>query len=407
MPTSTLARIRRDEQPPEIAIAGGGIVGLSCARSLARHGANVTIFEKGSIGSGSTPLAAGGIRTQFGQEADVRMMSASVRAWEELAAAAGTDIQYRQAGYLLCLADSEQVESMKAALEMQQSLGHNNQLLQPDEATDYCPGLNHERYEAVTHGPQDGYLDPHSALMRFKELAEAEGVDIRTECGVHDLIQYANGRVVGVKTPEGRFSADLVINAAGAWAPELAAKAGISLPITPTARRAATVLPDPEPMDELPLVVDFGSGFYFRPLGEDLLLVGGHFDDDADDERDATVEPRPSPMASAPHDWQQELSRWAPKCASYFGPQTELVDTWEGRYAMTPDEAPIIERSCPGLYTAAGFSGHGLMMAPATGQLIAELVFDADEPLVAPATYSRHRFDNPDDVTHRGRVPQF
>lgn len=156
--------------------------------------------------------------------------------------------------------------------------------------------------------------------------------------------------------------------------------------------------PAHQPEREIPLVVDFGSGVYFRPLSDDRMLVGGHFDCDTsaagapDNSGDHSVDPTPSPGRTVPNTWQWEALARAESVASYFRPETKLVDTWEGRYAMTPDEDPIIEESVSGLYTAAGFSGHRFTMAPAAGQLVADLIFDGDCELANLAAYSRRRF---------------
>jgi sarcosine oxidase subunit beta len=404
--------LRPTEDPPTVAVVGGGIAGLTSATFLARRGANVTVFEQQSIGAGSSPLAAGGVRTQFDRTPDITMMAESVQFWESLAASEGEPaLRYRQAGYLMGIRDSEQAAAMEEVLAKQRSLGQDNHLLEPEEATSRCPGLNPEPFEAVTYGARDGYLEPHSALMRFKQLAVDAGATLRTNCGVEELQLGADGRVTGVRTAAGTLDTDAVVNAAGAWAPTLAASAGVSLPITPKARRAATVIPESQPEQELPLVVDFGSGVYFRPLDDNRMLVGGHFDDigPAEGSSDPTVAPSPKPHADAPLDWKREALERAADCATYFGPDAQLVDTWEGRYGMTPGENPIIEESKPGLYTAAGFSGHGLMMAPATGQLVADLVLGSDAPLVDPAAYSRARFTDSgaEDASESEAVPQF
>lgn len=396
-PTGPVKNISAKDSPSKIAIVGGGIVGLASAYYLARRGANVTVFEQGTIGNGSTSLAAGGIRTQFNRQADIQMMIESVDLWEQFNESFDTDIRYCQAGYLLGIQDPDQLAAMKDVLALQREQGLNNRLLTPEEATKHCPGLISDRFEAVAYGPTDGYFDPHSALMGFKEAAEDVGVTIRTNCAVTDLIQYANGRVVGVSTEDGKARADAVINAGGAWAPALAAKAGLSLSIEPKARRAAMAEPSKMPSRDIPLVVDFGSGVYFRPFDDQQMLVGGHFeaiDSLTDsDSTDARVKPAPKPDIEAPLDWKQETLERAADCSSYFDPDSKIVDSWEGRYGMTPDENPIIEKSLPGLFTAAGFSGHGLMMAPATGQLVADLVLEGDSSLVNTAVYSSTRFD--------------
>lgn len=214
------------DSPPETVIVGGGVIGLASAYYLAERGGNVTVIEQGSIGNGSTPLAAGGIRTQFNRDADIQMMSENVDVWETFHDTFETDIRYRQAGYLMGIRDSEQAEAMAPVIARQQDHDIPNELREPTAVADLCPGFDPEPFEAVTYGPRDGYADPHSALMGFKDAADA-GVTIHTDTQVTDVLQYECGTVVGVKTESDRFRADAVVNAAGAWAPTLADAAGV------------------------------------------------------------------------------------------------------------------------------------------------------------------------------------
>jgi sarcosine oxidase subunit beta len=240
----------------------------------------------------------------------------------------------------------------------------------------------------------DGYADPHLALMGYKTAAEAAGATIRTNTPVEALTTDGTGAITGVRTVEEELAADVVVNATGAWAAELAATAGIQLPIKPKPRRAATVAPTHQPATDLPLVVDLDSGVYFRPFDDDQLLVGGHFETVmTDGASDPTVEPTPRPNCQAPLDWQATVLERAVDCAGYFGPDSTITGSWEGRYAMTPDENPIIEWTAPGLVTAAGFSGHGLMMAPATGQVVADLITTGRTEVADIQAYSSDRFE--------------
>jgi len=386
----------RTDPPHEVVIVGAGIAGLASAYQLANRGTTVTVYEQGDIGNGNTPLAAGGIRSQHTRQADIELMAHSIDVWEDFEDEFDHDINYHQAGYLMCIADPDQVDAMREVQEVQRHHGgFDNRLLDPDQATRHCPGLTTDRFDAVTYGPRDGYCDPHSALMGFKHAAEEAGATIKTQTPVTELIQNDDGTIIGIEHRFGHHLADVVVNAAGAWAPTLAATAGIDLPIQPKARRAAIVEPANMPDQQLPLVVNLDSGVYFRPLDDQQLLIGGHFEtaDTRPGGDDPTVRPAPKPGKAVSLNWQYEALTRAADTVAFVDEHTTVTDTYEGRYAMTPDENPIIEHSKPGLVTAAGFSGHGMMLAPATGHLVADLVCAGDSDLLSNAdAYSRARF---------------
>jgi sarcosine oxidase subunit beta len=325
------------------------------------------------------------------------MMKESVSFWGSFEEQTGVELDFQQAGYLLGVTDAGSLSGVRKMLQRHRAAGLKNKLLTPTEVTDRYPELAVDQFAAIIHAPEDGYLDPHRALMGFKKAAQEAGVTIRTNCRVKDLQERADGRIVGVETSEETIEADCVVNAAGAWASNVAELADVQLPIQPRARRAATVAPSSTPDKQLPLFVDLGSGVYFRPLDDDQFIIGGQFSDE-----DSPVDPQPNPNKRVPSDWQLSALEHAAVVGSHFDTDTEVVNTWEGRYAMTPDENPIIEESRPGLYTVAGFSGHGVMIAPAAGQLLADLILKGDSRLVDVSKYSSSRDFRTDEV-----VPQF
>lgn len=222
-------------------------------------------------------------------------------------------------------------------------------------------------------------------MQGFSIAATEAGAEIETGIAVTD-VRVRKGGVVGVDTTEGRYDADFVFNAAGSWALTIADMAGVDLPVTPKRCQALIVDPESPVPDSNPLVTDLDAGCYFRPERDGQALVGGHFDRDPPQNPDNYEK-------SHNLDWAADVVEQVATVADYFGPGSRLVRGWAGLYAMTPDHHPIIEESMSGFLTATGFSGHGFMQSPATGQVVAELALDGESATVDVSLLARDRFE--------------
>ena len=376
----------------DVLVIGGGIVGLAAAHSLADRGADVTLVETGSLGGGSTARSAGGVRSQFSSRVNVELSLASKRVWDTFEERFGVDIGLRKNGYLFLARGEATAERFRENVDAQRALGAESELLTPAAATDHCPGLDPEPFVAATYNPEDGFADPNLAVQGYAEAARDLGVDIRTRTTV-TAVHRDGDRVVGVSlrgrnaTGSERHDADCVVNAAGAWAAQVGAMAGVDLPIAPRRRQVAVTSPTRPVPESVPLTVDLETGSYFRPERDGVALVGGHFDEaDPDQDPDAYDE-------SMDIEWAARAVGNAAEYAAYFGPDTRVKRGWSGLYAVTPDHHPIIEESVPGLVTVAGFSGHGFQHAPASGRVVADLVGGGETDLIDGASLSRSRFE--------------
>jgi sarcosine oxidase, subunit beta len=384
-------------------VIGGGIVGLSSALELAERGVDVVVCEKGSIGAGSTERAAGGIRAQFSTPTNVELSVASMAVWDSFEERFGTAIDYRKNGYCFLAGTDETAAALQAAVEMQNERGVPSEVFEPEAARERCSGIAPEKFVAATYSPTDGFADPHLALQAYARAAADAGVDIRTKTPVTDVLREqgrpaGSARAVGVETPDGRLEGDYVVNAAGPWARRVAELAEVSLPIAPKRRQMVVVDPE-EPVPETdPLTIDLETGTYFRPERDGEALVGGHLAG-ADPDRDPDGYDREIDFY-----WAADVVETASEWATYFGPETRIKRGWAGLYAVTPDDNAIVEKTVPGLITAAGFSGHGFQHAPATGQIVAELIVDGEASLVDIAALSSDRFGTGLERTERNVV---
>ncbi|EMA46643.1 NAD(P)/FAD-dependent oxidoreductase [Halococcus saccharolyticus] len=373
-----------------VVVVGGGIVGLSSAHALAEAGADVTLCESGSLGTGSTARSAGGIRTQFSTPINVRLSIESLRVWDRFEAAFGVDIAHRRPGYLFLARTPETADRFRENVAMQHDLGVDSEFLSPAEAVERCPGLDADQFVGATYNAADGFADPNLAVQGYATSAREAGVDIRTGTPVVDLVTDGDG-VTGVETDAERIDADFVVNAAGAWAAAVADLAGVDLPIHPRRRQVAVVDPSRPLSADVPLTIDLERGSYFRPERDGAALVGGHF---AETESDVDPDAYSDSMDL---DWAATAVERAAAYTNYFDGDSRIRRGWAGLYAVTPDHHPIVEETVPGLITAAGFSGHGFQHAPATGRLVAELCTDGEASLVDIEPLSSRRFDDEGD----------
>ncbi len=371
-------------------VIGGGIVGVATAHALVNRDVDVTLLERDALGTGSTARSAGGIRTQFSTPVNVRLSLASLPVWETFEERFDVDIAFHRHGYLFLAREDATTARFEETVAMQRELGVDVDRLSPAEAAAVCPGLRSERFVAATYNDRDGYADPNLAVQGYAAAARELGADLRTDTAVRDL-HMEDGRVVGVETDERRIDADVVINAAGAWARTVGEMAGRGLPIAPRRRQIAVVEPGQELPADVPLTIDMDTGSYFRPEGEGTALVGGHFADG-----DPDVDPDSYPT-SMDFDWASTALERAADAATYFGEESRLKRGWAGLYAVTPDHHPIIEETVPGLVTAAGFSGHGFQHAPATARTVAELVLGEEPSIEGVTSLTSDRFEDDTD----------
>ena len=380
--------------PDRIVIVGGGVVGSSIAWHLRTGGfeGEVTVVERDpTYRRASSFLAMGGVRQQFSSAANIRLAQHSVRFYERFDAALRTrDHQprawFRQRGYLF-LANDDNAERFERRYARQRELGARVERLDVAAIRNLVPDLALDDVRFGVFGPDDGYANPREVLAGFRHAAAAAGATYVTGEVTH--LRVAGGRVHGV-TLDGGASLDAraVVNAAGPFAARLAALADLDLPVTPVRQHLfRCALPHRWP-HRFPVVIDPG-GVHWRhddpvaPGDPDRIVVactkldeppGENFDCDGDR---WTTDFRPPLVARLP----------AFEAA-------ELVEGWAGLYEMTPDHNPLLGEhpELAGFHLANGFSGHGLMMAPATGAALAELLMTGTSSRLDISAFDPGRF---------------
>ena len=354
---------------PAVVVVGAGVVGASAAYHLARRGCRVTVLERSAgLGDGSTGRATGGFRAQFASEVNVRLSMLSLERLLQFEAETGVDSGYRPNGYLFVARSECELEALRAACAVQRRAGHAETIeVGPDEIARLNPAVSRDGVLGGTFGPRDGTIRPREILRGYAEAAARLGARFRFDCGSVELDTHGD-RVVAVRARGAAYPADVVVNAAGAWAAAVARAVGVSLPVTPLRRQVAITHPCDALPEAMPLTIFLDDGFHLRVRdGRVLLLLPA--DHECDDPFDTTFD----------EEWlERVVSRARERVPCLARAEIDREGCWAGLYEMSPDKHAILGASTevPNFYLANGSSGHGVMHAPALGLLLAETIVD-------------------------------
>ncbi|MFI9381069.1 NAD(P)/FAD-dependent oxidoreductase [Kutzneria sp. NPDC052558] len=346
----------------EVIVVGGGVMGLSTAFHLAEAGVDVLLLERDELGSGSTCRAAGGVRAQFSDPANIELARRSLAAFERFGQRPGAEIDLRQHGYLFLLDDEADVDAFEAGVRLQNELGVPSRMLTVDQALELSPLVVGDGLLAAAFSPTDGHCTPEAVVQGYARGARALGARIRRNCAVTG-IEVVDGVITGVRTTQGLVDTSTVVVTAGAWSAAVGEMAGVPLPVEPLRRQIIVTAAMPDLPAELPMTIDFGTTFYFHPEGPGLLV--GMSDPDQE----------PGFHLSTGDEWLPGLAdavqRRAPALA-----EVGIAHRWAGLYEMSPDHNALIgeARGVSRLLYATGFSGHGFLQGPAVGEVLRDLV---------------------------------
>lgn len=348
-------------------IIGAGIVGASVAYHLSARGCtDVMILEKADTEvTGSTARSAAGVRHQFANEVNIRLSIYSIERLKRFTEEVGGYSGLKQIGYLLLVSEPQLWKQYQDNVALQKSLGVASRVLSPADVLDLVPFAKVDDLLGATYCAEDGHCDPHGIATGYLNAARRAGVKLRRATSAIGIRR--NGRrVIAVETPTGSVACETVINAAGAWAGQVGALAGLEIPVQPFRRCIYMTEPVPS-LPLFPFVIDTASGFYVRPEGEKLLI--GVTNEN---------EP-PGENLAVDWDWLETVLELGTGRFPFLE-NTSIMrrNCWAGLYENTPDHLPILGRhpELENYLDASGFSGHGVMHSPATGMLIAEEVLD-------------------------------
>src|SRR5215475_2459529 len=264
-----------DLKSADVIIIGGGIVGSSVAYHLTEAGCrNIVVIEReSSLGKGSTGKSMGGVRAQFSMPISIRMSLYSIPFFRTFDEVMGHPGGYRPQGYLFLATEPRHMAYLQENYQKQVNEGLTTvQLICPDDVRRIAPEVRSDDLVGGSFCSTDGFVDPYSMMTGFMQKAVERGVELMRETEVTGIQTDARG-VYGVQTTKGRIASRAVVNAAGAWAAQIAQMAGLDLPVEPLRR----MLVPTEPFDKVshlsPMVVDMGTGFHYRPETLGILLA--------------------------------------------------------------------------------------------------------------------------------------
>ncbi len=348
-------------------IIGGGVQGCALAYNLAKMGAkNVVVLEKNTISSGSTGRCGAGIRAQWGTEMNCRIGMDCLSKFENLSEELGMDVGLNQCGYLMVAYRDSEFETLKHSMKLQNSLGINTRVVSKEEAYSICPGLAAEDAVGFTFHDKDGHADPFLTTFAYQEAGKRLGVTFHKFTEVTG-IQVENGKIAGVSTTKGDIATPVVVNCAGGFSQHVAKMAGLEIPNF--SERHEIIITEPVEFGVCPpMLMSFTGNYYIqqRPHGS---IIGG-----------CSPEGHPEDYHNG-NSWQflEQMAQTIYKLL----PRTKgirIVRQWAGLYNMTPDRQPILGEAedIKGFFLSVGYSGHGFMFGPTTGELMAQLILGKD-----------------------------
>jgi len=377
-------------------IVGGGIVGVAAAFFLAQRGErDVLVLERDRLGSGTTHGGLGGIRHQFVDELDVRLSQLATAFWQSFEEQTGARHDFQERGYLFIAETEEGARQLREPLPLYERLRVPVRMVDRGEIAELVPSMRVDDLAGGRFCPRDGYGDPLGALAGLAAAARLGRVAFREGVAVTSLVRDGD-RVTGVRTASGDVAARRVLVAAGCWTSTLCASASVTVPIWPYRRSIMETGPLPR-LANIPMTIEWESGFHFRPKGNAQRFAMPNLTADGAVEKGPTGPPPAFPGEFAPLAVPPALEPWVRARAAWRHPafaDLRIVDTWSCYYEMTPDDHPVVGAApgVAGLYLAAGFSGHGFMHAPAIGQLVVEEMLDGKARTLDIADLSLERF---------------
>ena len=374
----------------EVVVVGGGLEGCAAAWALARRGVtDVVVAERGTVGSGMTGKSSGIVRCHYGVSSLAAMAAVGLEVFENAEDLFGADIGFRQTGYVVGVADAN-VDALRKSLAAQRSVGVDTEEIDHAEVARLWPYADLTPFAAFGWEPRGGYGDAYQTAQAFSASARAAGARVRQGTPVAGLLLDGD-RVTGVRLADGsEISAGTVVVATGVWTRPLLAPYGIDMPIRVVREQIVLIDPGIESaaVSRLPVFSDLVSLQYVRPeVGGEILFGNSDLAHTEDADPDSYLNRATEAFVDVTVD----------KVGTRFPgfPDAAISSSYAGCYDVTPDWNPVISPGpLDGLVIAAGFSGHGFKIAPAVGQLVADLVIDghSSDPRIPESDFRFSRF---------------
>ncbi len=351
----------------DVAIIGGGIAGCSTALHLRRRGVSVVLLERGLCGGQASGVNYGGVRQQGRNLAELPLARRSREMWARLGELVGTDCEFMPTGHIKLARSDTDMEELEAYQGAVRPYGLELELLGRNAIRVRYAWLG----DAAVGGSlcaEDGAANPRLVAPAFARAARAAGADIRENAPV-TTIEHDGARF-RLRTASGLdIAAANLVNVAGAWGHEIAARFGESVPEDVIAPNMC--VSEPLPYFMVPNFGVCGGGVYVRQIPRGNVIFGGGRGI-ADRGR-----LRAYPVAETTLDAMRQTIALVPRLR-----HAQVIRTWTGIEGVMPDDIPVIGKSrmTSGLFHAFGFSGHGFQLGPVMGVVLSELILDGATP---------------------------
>jgi glycine cleavage system T protein len=365
----------------QVVVVGGGIIGCSVAYHLARRGVtDVLVLEQGRLTGGTTWHAAGLVSQLKSNHSLTSLATYSARLFESLEEETGQATGYRVSGSISVAADEERWQEILRGLSMARTVGVEARILDLDDVAERWPLLRTDDLVGAVHIPQDGQTSPVDTTMALAKGAQRRGVRILEGVEVTSL-RRDGGRATGVETDLGPIEAETVVLCCGMWTRQLAASAGVNVPLQACEHFYLVTEPIEGIRPGMPTVRDPGGYTYFKEEGGKLMV--GFFEPRGKIWNLDRI-PRDFSFASLPEDWEHV----GPVFEKAMHRVPALADAgiqlfFNGPEAFTPDglyhlgEAPELQRC----FVAAGFNSVGIQSAGGAGWVLADWIVDGQPPM--------------------------
>lgn len=347
-----------------IVIIGAGISGLSTAYNLAKNGMkDIVVIDQSYITSGSTGRCGAGVRQQWGTKLNCILAKKSIEFFSTAEQELGYEksIEFKQEGYLILATSKAEDEVFDKNVKLQNSIGIPSVRLTIEEALKIVPHLNPKSFTSASFCKTDGHVNPFLMSEAYYLAARKLGVEFHFYETVKEIVVVDN-KIEKVITDKQEIITDKVLNAAGGFAREVGLMAGVDIPVY--SENHEILVTEPTRKIQGPMVMSFSKNIYCQQVPHGSFLMG-----------------RSNPNAEHNHDisssWQflDEMAKTVCHILPEVG-KLRVIRTWGGSYNISPDHQPIISdtKDLPGFYIACGYSGHGFMFAPITGELLSQMI---------------------------------
>jgi len=369
----------------DVIIIGGGVHGSSLAFHLAERGIRSSVLEKSVLAAGATGRSSGLVRMHYDLALESRLAWLSFDYFINWKERVGGDCGFTRTGFLQFVPEN-QIEQLKANVEMHQQIGVPSILIDRQDVQRLAPHFFVEDIELAAFEPESGYADPYATTTSLMDAARRKGARLVQGCSVSG-IQTSGGRVTGVKTDQGEFSADIVVNCAGAWANQVAAMVGVQIPMTTWRHDTMFVRRPKEIGPSHPTVIDNVFKMYFRPETGGLTLVGLEDENPLGEDPDTNTDHAKDGFV---HRAVDRICQRVPAME-----RGSLHGAHGGFDGLSQDQRAVLGQAGPdGFYLQCGMSGTGFKIAPAVGACMAELIADGESQLADISPFRLSRFED-------------